>query len=117
MCDKFQNILNRLAEYEDLEEQELLLHLPCKIGDDIYTIPSEINYLLNLLSKKPENNRVYHQNIISIQITKNGWYVQCDKDNEYGTGRTYIDKFFGIEWFLSQEEAEKELKRLGGSNQ
>ena len=30
------NVLNRLAEYEDLEEQGLLLRLPCKVGDAVY---------------------------------------------------------------------------------
>lgn len=28
----------KLAEYEDLEEQGLLLRLPCKIGDTVYTV-------------------------------------------------------------------------------
>lgn len=28
--------LNRLAEYEDMEEQGLLVRLPCKVGDRVY---------------------------------------------------------------------------------
>lgn len=31
-------IIERLAEYEDLEEQGLLLRLPCKVGDTVYII-------------------------------------------------------------------------------
>lgn len=31
-------ILTKLADYEDLEEQGRLLKLPCKIGDDVYYI-------------------------------------------------------------------------------
>lgn len=31
------NIYNRLREYEIAEEQGLLLRLPCKIGDKVYT--------------------------------------------------------------------------------
>ena len=31
-------IIERLAEYEDLEEQGLLLRLPCKVGTKVYTI-------------------------------------------------------------------------------
>lgn len=27
---------NKLADYEDLEEQGLLLRLPCKVGDTVY---------------------------------------------------------------------------------
>ena len=30
--------LRKLAEYEDLEEQGLLLRLPCKVGDTVYKI-------------------------------------------------------------------------------
>ena len=31
-------IIERLAEYEDLEEQGLLLKLPCPIGTEVWTI-------------------------------------------------------------------------------
>lgn len=32
------DVLCKLAEYEDLEEQGLLLRLPCKVGDTVYRI-------------------------------------------------------------------------------
>lgn len=32
-----QNVIDKLAEYEDLEEQGLLIRLPCKVGDIVYT--------------------------------------------------------------------------------
>ena len=35
------NVLNRLAEYEDLEEQGLLLRLPCKVGSTVYHIANK----------------------------------------------------------------------------
>ena len=35
------DILEKLAEYEDLEEQGLLLRLPCKVGDTIYEVSYE----------------------------------------------------------------------------
>ena len=31
-------VLQKLAEYEDLEEQGLLLKLPCKVGDTVHLI-------------------------------------------------------------------------------
>ena len=31
-----QEVSNKLAEYENLEEQGLLLRLPCKVGDKVY---------------------------------------------------------------------------------
>lgn len=30
--------INKLAEYEDLEEQGLLIRLPCKVGDKAYYV-------------------------------------------------------------------------------
>lgn len=36
-CGIYQAI-HKLAEYEDLEEQGLLLRLPCKVGDTVYAI-------------------------------------------------------------------------------
>ena len=37
-ADKTRMILEKLAEYEDLEEQGRLIKLPCKVGTDIYYI-------------------------------------------------------------------------------
>ena len=35
---KKESAYKKLAEYEDLEEQGLLLRLPCKVGDTVYVI-------------------------------------------------------------------------------
>lgn len=48
----------KLCNYEDLEEQGMLVKLPVKIGDDIYKIPSKANYDLNVLNGYKANNRV-----------------------------------------------------------
>ena len=32
------NVLQKLADYEDLEEQGRLIKLPCKVGDTVYVI-------------------------------------------------------------------------------
>ena len=103
----------KLAEYEDLEEQGLLLRLPCGIGADIYFIPSKTNYKLNILQGYPESNRVYHQNVEKISFTQYGWYLECDKDIEYATGQIFIDKLYKETWFLTQAEAEQKLKEMG----
>ena len=106
------NVLCRLAEYEDLDEQGLLLRLPCGIGADVYFIPSKTNYKLNILQGYPESNRVYHQNVEKITFTPNGWYLECDKDLEYATDHILIDKLYKETWFLSQAEAEQKLKEM-----
>jgi len=35
-AEALQAIVKKLAEYEDLEEQGLLIKLPCKVGDTVY---------------------------------------------------------------------------------
>lgn len=104
--------LRKLKDYEDLEEQGLLLRLPCGIGSDIYFIPSKVNFRLNLLSGLTEENRVFHQVVDRITFRKNGWYMECDADLEYGIGRILRDENYGVTWFLSKEEAEAKLKEM-----
>lgn len=102
--------IDKLAEYEDLEEQKRLLKLPCGIGADVYYIPSKVNFDLNILNQREENNKVHHQNVTNIVYTKHGWFLECDKDLEYGTGGIFLDKMFGETWFLSEEDAGNKLK-------
>lgn len=37
-CEFTGRICNKIGEYEELEEQGLLIKLPCKLGDALYTI-------------------------------------------------------------------------------
>lgn len=106
------DLREKLKRYEDAEEQGLLLRLPCGIGSDVYIIPSKVNYELNILSLHPENNKIYHQKVALITFTEKGWYMECDKDREYGTDRILPEKMYKETWFLSQEEAEAKLKEM-----
>lgn len=36
--------LNRLAEYEDMEEQGLLLRLPCRVGNRVYRVIDDCTF-------------------------------------------------------------------------
>ena len=103
-----QALINKLAAYEDAEEQGV----PCKIGADVYIVPSEVNFRMNILARHPENNKVYHQKVSLITFTEKGWYIECDKDREYGTGRILLEKMYRETWFLSQEEAEAKLAEM-----
>ena len=117
-CEEVDAVYRKLKEYEDAEEQGLLLRLPCGIGSDVYFIPSKVNFRLNLLSGLTEENRVFHQVVDRITFRKNGWYMECDADLEYGIGRILRDENYGVTWFLSKEEAEAKLKELrGGENE
>lgn len=108
------NLRETLKKYEDLEEQELLLRLPCKVGDDVWFVPSQTCYKLNILNGHGEANKVYHQKVARITFDENGWYMVCDKDLEYAIVNTLIGKMFNETWFLTQSEAEEKLKELRG---
>lgn len=108
------NLRETLKKYEDLEEQGRLIKLPCKIGDDVYFVPSEVNYILNILNNHSENNKVYHQKAEDYVLTRHGWYLECDQDVKYGTGHILIDRLFNKTWFLTKSEAEAKLEELRG---
>lgn len=38
-----QECMSKLSEYEDLEEQGLLIKLPCKIGQDLYIVSNRVD--------------------------------------------------------------------------
>lgn len=105
-------ILEKLVDYEEAEEQGLLVRLPVKIDDDIYKIPSKANYGLNVLNGYKANNRVYHQKVYSIVFSQSGWFVQCDKDSIYAPNVICVDVEYGKTWFLTREEAEKKLEEM-----
>lgn len=107
-------VVDKLADYEDKEEQGLLKTFPCGIGADIYSIPSETHFRLNLLHGHEELNRVYHQKVFGITIHDKGWYMEGDKDHEYGTCRLFLDVFYKVTWFLTEAEAEEALARMKG---
>lgn len=115
-CEEIDAVYRKLKEYEDAEEQGVLLRLPCGIGADVYSIPSKTNFLLNLLNRHEEENRVFHQTVDRIIFKKGGWYMECDSDLKYGTGRILLDTSYGVTWFLTREEAEAKLKEMEGAN-
>lgn len=78
------DVVNKLAEYEDLGEQGLLLRLPCKVGDTVYVINS------------------FH---IDGSLRKNSKLVET-KFN------VFMFDYIGKTVFLTREEAEAKLKEI-----
>ena len=88
------DVLGKLAEYEDLEEQGLLLRLPCKVGDTLYRLV-------------PNLYREYVEiKIAQFVINKNGIYFITNKGVSWS-----VDKI-GKTVFLTQDEAEQKLKEM-----
>lgn len=97
-CEEIDTVYRKLKEYEDLEEQELLLRLPCKVGDAIYYINPNENIINELV--------VYSFDIRPLQ------HFVCD---DSGTRLNFNQ--FEKTVFLTKSEAEAKLKALRGNNE
>lgn len=107
-ADVLLDCIDKLGEYEDAEEQGLLLRLPCKVGDTVYAIPSWANFRLNKSFGHAEHNRVYPQIVDHIEFSSYGCRIStCDGRQGHG------QEAFGETWFLTREEAERALKQMG----
>lgn len=107
-----QTAYKKLKEYEDLEEQGLLVRLPCKVGDDAYIIPSPSVYGLNVANGYEKNNKVYHQHIGTITFADGHWYATSREEYGIYNEKVLNDIAFGTTWFLTREEAEKKLEEM-----
>lgn len=105
---KNQQLIDKLAEYEDLEEQSRLVKLPCKVGDTVYCIFSRY-------SKCTPCNEEFDE--YSCQ----GCECKCDSRKEryiQDKGSCSLNwivinlKNFGKTVFLTKSEAEAKLKEL-----
>lgn len=104
--------LDKLATYEDLEEQGRLIKFPCKVGDKVYCI-------FNRYTKCTFSNKEFDE------YSCRGCEYECDseKENYVQDMRAYsLDwivtnlKNFGKTVFLTKSEAEAKLKELRFNN-
>ena len=95
------NCLHKLADYEDAEEQGLLLRLPCKVGDTVWYIDEDDDYPLEFI-------------ITKIDVEENDYlrYHAREKDNCGKIG--FIKDDIGKTLFLTKEEAEQALAEMEG---
>lgn len=98
---------NALGKYEDLEEQGLLLRLPCKVGDTIYEVSYENReFVIKEHIVKEFIYRAYRFPRIEIYCENENGFLAC---NNIGK----LDECL----FLTKAEAEQKLKELrGGEN-
>ncbi len=92
------------------------MRLPCKVGDDVYIIPSPSVYCLNIINGYEKHNKIYHQHVGTITITNGHWYVtSCE---EYGVYNEKVlnDIAYGITWFTDYEQAEKKLEDMNAND-
>nr|DAS85557.1 MAG TPA: hypothetical protein [Caudoviricetes sp.] len=103
-CDEGYCAMEKLAAYEDAEEQGLLLRLPRKVGDTLYRV--------NKGAKEP----VIMMRVIQLyikQIHKDRTVMRIDAINDADMGEScYLPCDIGERIFLTREEAEAKLKEI-----
>ena len=96
-CACLREVINKLSEYEDEEEQGLLLRLPCKVGDTVYLIESECEGDIYDCSHCCEHCACLNTFVAEVKFDAE-WF-DC-------IGKTV---------FLTREEAEAALAEKGGA--
>ena len=92
--------ITKLADYEDLEEQGLLLRLPAAMGTTVYFKPAN-------------TNRVIECVVTDIHLNKDNRSfieVRDEKRNVYGIALIKFNEIVSV----SREKAEQKLKEMEG---
>ncbi|EOT29452.1 hypothetical protein C805_00035 [Eubacterium sp. 14-2] len=97
------DIIDKLAEYEDLEEQGKLLKLPCAVGDTVYSFSFE-----KILTLCVDSFVIYTDGIDARLSSKMKEYEFLKIDMDIAD--------FGEKWFSTKEAAEAALKELERGN-
>ena len=101
-----QDVINKLYDYEEAEENGLLLRLPCKVGDTVY-------YISEGFIEPCTVETIF----ISDYTDKDGNYsymaeIHFDREDcPYVSTEIYFTDI-GKTVFLTQEEAEQKLKEM-----
>lgn len=96
-CKYISDALEKLADYEDLDEQDRLLKLPCKIGTEVYNITWWDDVQEKIVVKGKTYYRIIHKHKVSKSTFD---YTDIEK-----IGKTV---------FRTKAEAEAKLKELRG---
>ena len=94
------DLRERLKEYEDLEEQGLLLRLSCNVGDTVYCI---------------EDKKIWDCIVDKVTISRiNGVWIEvkAPKSMPDISAIEYTENAFGKTVFLTKSEAEQKLKEM-----
>ena len=94
-CKTIDDVIDKLAEYEGLEEQGRLVKLPCKIGTEVY----DITWWDDVQEKVVVKGKAYYRTVHKHKVTKLP-FTYSDIDN------------FGKTVFLTKSEAEQKLKEM-----
>ena len=89
----------KLADYEDAEEQGLLLRLPCPIGTTVYNT----TWWDDVTEKVKVDGKIFCRTVRKHKVSKSTFSLLDIKD-------------FGKTVFLTKSEAEQKLKEMNTNN-
>lgn len=101
-----QQVFKKLADYEDLEEQGLLVRLP----DDLNRILYQVNYRWKCTEYGEENNKCEIYDCKCECDIRKEYYI-AEVDLQYISIKSYYN-CLGEFLFLTREEAEKKLEEI-----
>ena len=101
------DILEKLAEYEDLEEQGLLLRLPCKVGDTVWDNDCVNSYPYTITGFSFGTSEDYIDEPVSLKEV----VYYCSDYSGSITGSFAVSEI-GRTVFLTKEDAEQKLKEI-----
>ena len=101
-------ILTKLAVYEDLEEQGLLVRLPCKVGDMVWELClcDDGNYKIFPMTVKSISE---YGTLRQVKKDITIWNIYAESDYTY-MYKSFAD--FGKTVFSTKEEAVKKLEEM-----
>lgn len=99
--------LEKLADYEDLEEQNLIVRLP----DDLNRILYQVNYRWTECTEYGEKNNNCEIYDCECECDSRKEYYIAEVDLQYIPIGNYYDRL-GKSLFLTREEAEKKLEEM-----
>ena len=106
-------LLKELKSYKDLEEQGLLVRLPCKVGDTVWVVTSPINVFGYDEYDGDAEYEVYESFLSSVSYYASGeqFRIYAKVTNSFIVAY-FRECDFGESLFLTREEAEKKLEEL-----
>ena len=97
-------VWNKLAEYEDAEEQGLLLKLPCKIGDTVYQ-----HMIVGIDESKKPIYKIYEAKVFKYSLDSITLFFWTETKDNFKYGNEMPLSAFGKTVFLTKAEAEAAL--------
>lgn len=89
--------VEKLAEYEELEEQGLLVRLPCKVGDKLFVINNE--------------RVITEEKVCDVEYRGVKYKQGCRFFINIGA-TAHLEQDFGERVFYTREQAEQALKEM-----